>query len=169
MEVNALPTFDVSDNPTGCCPRFDPTGWDQQTLHFAAKPFVRARTHSIAHFPLDMGRVFRRTFEAIHDAGAQRDDDVIVMSHDRSAWSAEHFFSVDRDVDGQDMVYLDGEFYTRVFEGPYRNVPKWGEALRAEVEAAGKTVRDIFFFYTTCPKCAKHYGRNYVVGLAQTG
>jgi NMD protein affecting ribosome stability and mRNA decay len=22
-------------------------------------------------------------------------------------------------------------------------------------------------FYTTCPRCAKHYGRNYVVGVAK--
>ncbi|WP_455707283.1 hydrolase [Mesorhizobium sp. ORM8.1] len=25
---------------------------------------------------------------------------------------------------------------------------------------------DVYFFYTTCPKCAKAYGKNYVVGIA---
>jgi hypothetical protein len=25
---------------------------------------------------------------------------------------------------------------------------------------------DVYFFFTTCPKCAKAYGRNYVVGVA---
>jgi hypothetical protein len=25
----------------------------------------------------------------------------------------------------------------------------------------------MYFFYTTCPKCAKKYGKNYVVILAQ--
>ena len=25
----------------------------------------------------------------------------------------------------------------------------------------------VFFWYTTCPKCAKAYGENYVVGLAE--
>lgn len=24
---------------------------------------------------------------------------------------------------------------------------------------------DVYFFYTTCPKCAKAYGKNYVVGI----
>ena len=24
-----------------------------------------------------------------------------------------------------------------------------------------------YFFYTTCPRCAKHYGKNYVVGVAK--
>ncbi|MFW2404140.1 MAG: hydrolase [Gammaproteobacteria bacterium] len=26
----------------------------------------------------------------------------------------------------------------------------------------------IYYFYTTCPKCQKYYGKNYVVGIAQT-
>ncbi|MCV3205496.1 hypothetical protein OHD62_06965 [Mesorhizobium sp. YC-39] len=26
--------------------------------------------------------------------------------------------------------------------------------------------REVYFFYTTCPKCAKAYGKNYVVGVA---
>jgi len=25
----------------------------------------------------------------------------------------------------------------------------------------------MYFFYTTCPTCAKHYGKNYVVGVAK--
>jgi len=25
----------------------------------------------------------------------------------------------------------------------------------------------MYFFYTTCPTCAKHHGKNYVVGVAK--
>jgi hypothetical protein len=25
----------------------------------------------------------------------------------------------------------------------------------------------LYFFYMTCPKCAKHYGKNYVVAVAK--
>ena len=31
----------------------------------------------------------------------------------------------------------------------------------------GKTDGEVWFFYTTCPKCAKVYGKNYVVGIAE--
>jgi hypothetical protein len=31
----------------------------------------------------------------------------------------------------------------------------------------GRTLETLYFFYTTCPKCAKHYGKNYVVGIAK--
>ena len=36
------------------------------------------------------------------------------------------------------------------------------------VRANGDLPGKIWFFYTTCPKCAKAYGKNYVVGVAET-
>jgi hypothetical protein len=44
---------------------------------------------------------------------------------------------------------------------------KWIETMEAFVAAKGKTLRKLYFYYTTCPKCAKKYGKNYVVILAQ--
>jgi hypothetical protein len=35
------------------------------------------------------------------------------------------------------------------------------------VKSKGKTVEQLFYFYTTCPKCAKVYGKNYVVLFAK--
>ena len=46
MQTNALPTYDASDNPTGCCPWFNPEGWDACELHFEEKLFVKAKTTS---------------------------------------------------------------------------------------------------------------------------
>jgi len=169
METNALPTYDMSDNPTGCCPRFDPTGWDDQHLHFRDKRFVRVTTRSIAHVPLNMASVFRKTLAALEDADAQSEDDFIVLSQDQSAWTAEHFFSVNKPVEGQEIVQLSGDYVTKVFEGPYRDMRKWCAQMD---ELAGRDDADknlpVYFFYTTCPKCQKYYGKNYVVGIAQT-
>ena len=167
METNALPRYDSTDNPTRCCPRFNPAGWDDQELHFKDKLFVRAKTRSFAHMPLNMGPVFRKTFKAIDDAGARSDDDFIVMSHELSAWSAEHLFSVGRQVAGQEMVRLSGDFITTVYEGPYKQVPRWHMEMLEKSKALGKGPNDVYFFYTTCPKCAKAYGKNYVVAVAQ--
>jgi hypothetical protein len=30
MQTNAFPANEISDNTTGCCPRFNPQGWDNQ-------------------------------------------------------------------------------------------------------------------------------------------
>ena len=167
MEINALPNYDMTDNPTGCCPRFDPDNWDSQDFHFQDKLFVRATTRSLAHIPLNMGSVFRKTFQAIKHANAQSDANFIVLSRDQSAWSAEHLFAVNKEVPDEEMVQLTGDFVTKVFEGPYKFVPRWCEELDESVKAQGKDAKRTFFFYTTCPKCAKTYGKNYVVGVAQ--
>lgn len=166
MQTNALPEMDITDNPTGCCPRFHPEGWDHQLLHFEDKPFVRAQTRSLLHVPVNMGPVFARTQEAIEAAHAQ-EGGYLVLSHDDSPWHAEHLFAVSHDVPDVEMVRLSGDFLTRVFEGPYRMADQWAQAMAAEVDQAGKHLDKLYFFYTTCPKCARAYGKNYVVGVAR--
>jgi hypothetical protein len=60
-------------------------------------------------------------------------------------------------------------FLTKVFEGPYQNAPKWHKAMAEYVSGKGKTVEKIYTYYSTCPKCAKAYGKNYVVLFAKVG
>ena len=168
MQTNALPHFDDSDNTTGCCPRFNPEGWDGQELHFKDKPFIRATTKNAMHIPLNMGAVFARVQNHLQDAGAYDPDGFIVLSRDLSPWQAEHLFSVSRPVPGEEATTLTGDFVTKVFEGPYRDAKHWYREMAALAHERGAATEEIYFFYTTCPKCAKAYGRNYVVGVART-
>ncbi len=167
MQTNALPHYDMSDAPTGCCPRFDPEGWDGQTLHFRDKPFVRATTRSALHVPLNMGTVFGRVQRHLEDSGAFDPENVIVLSRDLTAWQAEHLFAASAEVAAEEMTRLSGDFITKVFEGPYRDARDWDAEMRDLVRDAGSEPSDVYFFYTTCPKCAKAYGKNYVVGVAR--
>ncbi|NNE33970.1 MAG: hypothetical protein HKN13_01960 [Rhodothermales bacterium] len=167
MKTNALPPYDASDTPTGCCSRFNPEGWDGQELHFEDKLFLKAQTRSIFHIPVNMGSVFSRTFADIEDSGARSDDDFIVMSRDPSNWKSEHYFSVTRDVPEHEMVHLSGDFITKVFEGPYRNIGRWEKEMESYVMSRGHQINKSYYFYTTCPKCAKVYGKNYVVAVAE--
>ena len=68
---------------------------------------------------------------------------------------------------GAEMASLSGTFLTKVFEGPYQNAGKWAVEMKEYVKSKGKELQKIYFFYTACPKCAKAYGKNYVVLLAQ--
>jgi hypothetical protein len=165
METNSVPTIDTSHNFTGCCPKFDPAGWDHQTLHFKDKLFVRAITRSVAHVPLNMGRIFARVQEHIEEAGALDPSQALVLSRDLSPWSGEHLFAVTQDVDGEEMTTLTGDFVTRVFEGSYAKATEWIGAMKAAAGVAGHQAGRTFLFYTTCPKCAEAYGQNYVIGL----
>ena len=166
MDTNVIPTYDLSDRPTGCCPRFDPKPWQDQELHLDKHRFVRAQTRSVLHVPVNMGKVFTKTMQTIHDAHAEGDH-FMVLSHDDSPWHAEHLFWVEDDVPGAEMVELSGTFLAHVFEGPYKDANLWAQRMSTLVQAKGRQLEKLYFFYTTCPKCAKVYGKNYVVGIAQ--
>ena len=168
MEINALPKYDMSDNPTNCCPKFKREGWDDQELHFKDKLFLKAKTRSIFHIPINMGSVYPKTFSDIKESNAHSDENFIVMSYDPSAWIGEHYFSVTKDVPGHEMVTITGDFFTKVFEGPYKKVPKWEKEMKIFVKQKGLHIKKTYFFYTTCPKCAKAYGENYVVAVSET-
>lgn len=167
MKPNELPRYDMSVNTTGCCPKFNPEGWDGQELHFENKPFVKATTLSMLHMPVNMGRVFSRVQKHIENADAFDPDNCIILSHHLSPWSSEHFFSVSKPVPDEEMIALSGNYVTKVFEGPYRQAREWYEEMRQIARDRGSEPGYVYFFYTTCPKCAKAYGKNYVVGVAE--
>jgi len=167
MPYDILPITDMSDTETGCCPRFDPAAWDGLEVRFENKLFVRAVTHAIFHVPVDMGRVFPRVHSHLEAAGAYDPNEFLVLSRDLGAWTSEHYFAACKDVPDEEMVRLSGAFVTRVFDGPYSRMGDWYEEMKELAAERGKTDGNIYFYYTTCPKCAKHYGHNYVVGFAE--
>lgn len=167
MQINSLPHYDDSINTTGCCPKFNPAGWDGQELHFKDKKFIRATTRSAMHIPLNMGSVFARVQGAIAKAGAFDANDYIVLSHELSPWQAEHLFAVSKEVPGEETATLSGDFVTKLFDGPFSQSKAWCEEMDRLVREKGAEPKKTYFFYTTCPKCAKAYGQNPVVGVAQ--
>ena len=94
---------------------------------------------------------------------------MVVLTDENSLWGADVYVEAGRDVPGASMAAISGTFLSKVFEGPYRNMRSWIEEMKAFVQGSGKSVRKMFFYYTTCPKCAKKYGKNYVAILAQVG
>ncbi|HCC22265.1 hypothetical protein A2480_02815 [Candidatus Uhrbacteria bacterium RIFOXYC2_FULL_47_19] len=151
-----------------CCPRFDPSLWDEKEVTWSNKPFLREKVRSFLHMPINMGAVFKRGFDRLERAGAMPVHP-IWLSDERSSWGADLLIEMDREVDGADIVRLSGVFLSKVFEGPYRNIGQWIGEMGRFVESRGQKIEKLFFYYTTCPKCAKKYGRNYVVLVAKVG
>ena len=166
MEVNNTPLLDKNKAETGCCPRFDREAWDEQEFVFKDKLFVEAKTRSFMHIPLNMGSMMKKTWRLIEDAGADSYE-FLMLSKDPSPWHGIHYISVTKEVPGADNVKLSGTYLARVFEGPYKNVGKWYQKMLDYASGKGKEAKDVYFYYTTCPKCAKYYGENYVVGFAE--
>lgn len=151
-----------------CCPRFDPKPWDEVTLTWQGKRFVKDRVFSFLHIPLNYGAVMKRTMEAIENADA-RPETMVILTDENSLWGADVYAEVSKDVPGASPAVNTGTFLSKVFEGPYRNVRSWIEEMKAFVRDKGTGIRKMYFFYTTCPECAKRYGKNYVAILAQVG
>jgi len=154
------------DSETGCCPRFDPQPWQDKEHVWQDKLFVKDRVRSILHIPVNFGRVMVRNMEKIAGAGALPPKP-LMLSDENSLWGSDLYIHVDKDIPDSQMVRISGTFLTKVFEGPYKNAGIWAKEMQAYVKEKGRDLNKLYFFYTTCPKCAKVYGKNYVVLVAQ--
>ena len=155
-------------NETGCCAIPNIKDWDKKVVKFENRHFIRMYTKNFLHIPLNMSSVMQALYKAATDANANLGpEQAIILSRDISSWKAEQLYGVSRPIEGLDNVTLDGTFATMVFEGPYQDARKWYESLTNYAKEQGYNIRNIYFFYTTCPKCAKHYGKNCTIGLAQ--
>jgi hypothetical protein len=154
------------DPKVDCCQEFNPTPWQDKEITWNSKRFVKDHVTSFLHIPLNFGKVVTRNMALIDKANA-RSPYQLMLTDEKSLWSSDIYIDVAKDVPGANMATLSGTFLTKVFEGPYKNMGIWAKEMAAYVKAKGKEQKKLYFSYTTCPKCAKKYGKNYVVLLAQ--
>ena len=151
---------------TGCCHPFNSELWQNKEIIWKDKAFVKDHITSFLHIPLNMGKKVIKNMELIEKANAKAPQQ-LMLTDEKSLWSADIYIDVSTDVPGAQMARLSGTFLTKVFEGPYQNVGKWAQEMKQYVESKGRKLKKLYFSYTTCPKCAKVYGKNYVVLFAQ--
>ncbi|MBN1972719.1 MAG: hypothetical protein JW787_03715 [Sedimentisphaerales bacterium] len=153
-------------NETGCCPRFNPEPWEEKEITFKDKLFVKDHITSFLHIPLNFGKVMVRNMEKITKAGALEQGQILLCD-EKSMWGSDVYIAVTKDIEGAEMAKISGTFLCKTFEGPYKDMHKWIEQMKSYVGSKAKQIKKMYFYYTTCPKCAKVYGKNYVVILAQ--
>ncbi|NQT37975.1 MAG: hypothetical protein HQ581_10825 [Planctomycetes bacterium] len=149
-----------------CCPPFEPEAWEGREIVWQEKKFVRDRVRSFLHIPLNFGGVMKRNMRRIEAADA-KPDEPIVLADENSLWGADVYIDVTREVPGARMATISGTFLSKVFEGPYSQIRHWMKQMHEYVGSQDKEIEKLFFYYTTCPRCAKKYGKNYVVLLAR--
>jgi hypothetical protein len=151
---------------TGCCELFDPRPWQDKEISWKDKLFVKDHVTSFLHIPLNMGKIIVKNLGLIEKANAKSLYQ-LMLTDEKSLWGSDIYIDVSKKVPGAEMATFSGKFLTRVFEGPYQNAGKWAKEMKEYVENKGKSLKKLYFSYTTCPKCAKAYGKNYVVLFAQ--
>jgi hypothetical protein len=153
-----------------CCPKFDPAPWQEKTHEWNDKPFIRDYLPQIFHMPLPsmMGKVIGRMWKKAKDADATVGlNEFLLLAYDPSPWKSELYMNVAREVPGADNVKLSGTFISKVFDGPYSRVPAYLKEFYGYIDSVGKKAKKIYFYFTTCPKCARKYGHNYIVAFAE--
>jgi len=153
-----------------CCPKFDPIPWDEKTHEWEDKLFIRETLPQLFHMPLPwmIGRMIGRMWKKAQDAGAAPDiEDFLWLAYDPSPWKSEHYIYVTREVPNAINIKISGTFFSKVFDGPYNQVRAWIKKMNIFLAEKGKNAKKYYFYFTTCPKCAKKYGHNYVVAFAE--
>jgi hypothetical protein len=151
---------------TGCCEPFNPEPWQDKEITWQDKIFVKDHVTSFLHIPLNMGKKIVNNMELIEKANA-RAPQQLILCDENSPWGSDIYIDVSKEVQGAQMTTLSGSYLTKVFEGPYSNAGKWAQEMTEYVKSKGHSLNKLYFCYTTCPKCAKAYGKNYVVLFAQ--
>lgn len=164
-----LPDTYTKKNETGCCAVPNVSDWDKKEIKLSKQTFIKMHTKSFMFVPLNMAKVMTTLQKAAQEANAEMPPkQALILSRDLSPFKAEQLYAVSKHVPGFNNVTLHGTYLTQVFEGPYQNVKNWYQQMQSYAKENGKKAYNIYFFYTTCPKCAKHYGKNYVIGFALT-
>jgi len=151
---------------TGCCEPFNPKPWEDKTITWKDKLFVKDQVTSFLHIPLNMGGKITKNMALIEKANAKSPYQ-LMLTDEKSLWGSDIYIDVAKKVPGAQMMTLSGTYLTRVFEGPFQNVGKWVQEMQKYMEKKNKKIKKLYFSYTTCPKCAKVYGKNYVVLFVQ--
>lgn len=154
-------------NDFSCCPPFDPTPWDDKVLTWNNKFFIKDKVFTLFYMPINFGAAMKRLNVRVEKAGATMPDWLCLSDH-TTKWNMDLYLAVDKVIPGAENVQLSGTFYSRVYEGNFNETGKWSSDFEVQAKAKGVKIEKMYMWYTTCPKCAKKYGKNYVVIIAKT-
>lgn len=170
MKTTAQATEVMDHSTEVCCPEFDPVPWENKIHIWHDKLFIKDSIPEFFHIPLPntLKKVISRMWSKAEEAEAAPEmKDFLLLAYDPSPWKGELYLAVTKEVPDVENVKVSGKFISKVFDGPYNGVPKYIKVMDAHLTSLGYKAQKYYFYYTTCPKCAKKYGHNYIVAFAE--
>lgn len=145
-----------------CCPPFNPAPWDGKTFEWRDKKFIKSKVKTAFNMPANFGAVITGMNKKVAAAGAKVPDWLCLSDH-TSSWNMDLYLAVDKEIPGAENTTRSGKFFSKVYEGDFKETGKWYQDFTSAVKKQGLEIKKMYMWYTTCPKCAKKYGKNYVV------
>ena len=158
-------TTHSEENQT-CCPEFNPELWVDKVFEWQDKKFIKDTVFTFFFMPINFGSVMKRLDEKVCHAGASMPDWLCLSDH-ISKWKMDVYLAVDKEITDAKNITLSGKYFSKVYEGPFKDTGKWCKDFEAEAKSKGFNIKKWFMWYTTCPKCAKKYGKNYVAIISE--
>lgn len=152
----------MSNQNEECCPKFDPAPWDGKVLEWGNKKFIKGKVFTLFFMPVNFGSVIVKLMAKVKDAGAGMPENLCLSDH-TSRWNMDLYLAVDKEIPGAENVVLSGRFFSKVYEGDFKETGEWCRDFENIAKERGMKIEKWYMWYTTCPKCAKKYGKNYTV------
>ena len=149
-----------------CCPKFNPEPWQEKTVEWQDKKFIKGKVFTLFYIPMNFGSVIKKLMKKVEHVGGKCRDWMGLSDH-TSKWNMDLYVAVDKDIPDAENVTIGGKFLSKVYEGPYKDIKKWCADFEAYAKTKNLEIEKQYLWYTTCPKCAKKYGKNYVVILGK--
>jgi hypothetical protein len=157
-----------------CCPEFKVEKWDKKIFNWNNKQFIRETLPTLFHmpFPPMIGKKITKMMSLATSAKKidAKKDEVLILFQDPSAFKSNIYLSVTGNVSGANNVKISGTFMAKVYEGPYKAIPKFVKEMNIYLEKEGRKVPkndEYYIHYAYCPKCEKKYGHHYMILFAQ--
>jgi len=145
-----------------CCPKFDPTLWDNKNFEWQNKKFIKDKVFTLFHIPINFGAVMKKMSAQVEKIEVNTPEFMCLSEH-TSKWNMDIYLATDKEVEGAENVTLSGKFLSKVYEGNFKDTNQWCEDFKEYAKSKNIEIAKWYMWYTTCPKCTKKYGKNYVV------
>jgi len=153
-----------------CCPEFNSKLWDRKVHKWKNKLFIKDSMPTFFHvpFPWIIGKKISRLCNVVMKEKTQLSKDKwLMLFYDPSPFKSELYMTTTKSISGESNVKISGEFHSMVFDGPYKDVPKFMKEMDAHLLKLKLKAKKYYVHYAYCPKCSKKYGHNYMILFAE--
>lgn len=151
-----------------CCPKLAAEDFDRKVFGWEDKPFYKTKYFSFFHMPLTYGSAVNKAMAELKSRGLAADP-TLMLSGEESMFYSSLLIEMSRDGNSVPVRRLSGKFISMFFEGSYRDTGRWVKEVVEYCRSRDYETKELFFFYATCPKCARHYGKAQTVIFAKIG
>lgn len=156
----------MSKNNEECCSKFNPGPWNEKIINWKNKKFIKDRVFTIFFMPINFSQIITRMMRHIDNTKGASTDNICLSDH-TSKWNMDIYVGVNREIPGANNVTLSGRFVSKVYEGDFKDTGIWCKDFEKFTKSKKYEIKKLYMWYTTCPKCAKKYGKNYTVIIGQ--